>query len=473
MNRFTDTTSSPGRSGRKPAAAVLGLFLLLSLQGSIALAGEAPDRLTDSLAKMYEDTTAAGLAFGSNATLDDYLAYAAANSPALKAAFYRWQAAAERTGHAGALPDPVFSYSYFIENVETRVGPQEHRLSLKQAFPWFGTLGARKDMAAQQAKAAYAKYQSEKLKLFYRVKAAYYDYYFIGRDLDLTRENLVLLTFWESVVRTRYKVALSQHPDVIKAQVELGELEDRVLSLEDRLAPARARLRAALGASGTVPLPIPTEVKDREVELDRQAVIDRALSDNPDLAAVLHEIDKQRAAVRLAGKASRPDFSLGIDYIATGEALSSSMSESGKDPWMVSVGVSLPIWFGKNKSQRDEAAASLRQARYDFEDQRNRLAATAENILFEYADALRQTRLYRNGLVPKAEQALKAGFTAYEAGDVEFLSLLDAQRQLLAFERRLERARADLAIRQAEIEMITGRDITELAHDHIEKRDKP
>ncbi len=442
------------------ALAATAMVLLFASGSETARASGGDDRrqLSDSLGKEFERHSRA-VTFDSTASLEDYLAYAAGNSPALKAAFYRWQAAMERAGYAGALPDPVLSYAYFVENVETRVGPQEHRFSLKQSFPWFGTLGARKDMASEAARAAFERFQSEKLKLFYRVTAAFYEYYFLGRDIAITRESLVLLAFWESVVRTRYKVALTQHPDVIKAQVELGKLEDRLLSLEDRLVPMQARLRSVLGIESNDPLGVPEEIVVSEIAIDRKAVIARALSDNPDLAAVLHEIDKQRAALRLAGKASRPDFTFGVDYVATGEALDPSLNDSGKDPWTVNVGVSLPIWFGKNRSRRDEATASLRQAQYDYREQKNRLAATAEEILFEYADALRQTQLYRDGLVPKAEQALNAGHTAYQAGKAEFLSVLDAQRQLLAFQRRLERSKTDLAIRQAEIEMLTGREI--------------
>ncbi len=441
------------------AATAMVLLFASGYKTARASGGDDLRQLSDSLGKEFERHSRAAAPLDSSASIENYLAYAACNSPALKAAFYRWQSAMERAGYAGTLPDPVVSYAYFVENVETRVGPQEHRFSLKQSFPWFGTLGARKDMSSEAARAAFEKFQSEKLRLFYRVKAAFYEYYFLGRDIAITRESLVLLTFWESVVRTRYRVALTQHPDVIKAQVELGKLEDRLLSLEDRLIPAQARLRAVLGIENNGLLAVPEKIVISEMAIDREAVIAQALSDNPDLAAVLHEIDRQRAALRLAGKASRPDVTLGIDYIATGEALDPSLYDSGKDPWTVNVGVSLPLWFGKNRSRKDEAAATLRQAQYDYQEQRNRLTATAEEILFEYADALRQTQLYRDGLVPKAEQALNAGYTAYHAGKAEFLSVLDAQRQLLAFQRRLERSKADLALRQAEIEMITGREI--------------
>jgi outer membrane protein TolC len=76
---------------------------------------------------------------------------------------------------------------------------------------------------------------------------------------------------------------------------------------------------------------------------------------------------------------------------------------------------------------------------------------------------MRKTRLYRDGLIPKAEQSLNANYTAYQAGETDFLNLLDAQRQLLDFQLQFERSKSDLAIKRAEIEMITGREMAESA----------
>jgi outer membrane protein TolC len=420
-------------------------------------------RLVDSLSTQFMSEA---VAFDSNASLDDYLAYAAIESPALRRAFYQWKAALEKSGYAGSLADPIFSYKYFIENVETRVGPQNQRLSLKQSFPWFGTLGAKKDIALQQANAAWRRFQSEKLKLFYSVKSAYYNYYYLGRDIALTKDNLELLKFWESVVRTRYKVALRRHPDVIKAQVELGKLEDRLLTLQHKAGPMAALLRAIMNLPDSVDIPIPGAIAVSEVDVDSDSIVAAALANNPDLKAMLHIVEKKRAGVRLAGKASLPNFTVGVDYIETGSALNPALPESGKDPWIVGVGVSLPIWFGKNSARKHEAEANLRASQYDYSDAQNRLRVFVEELTFEYSDALRKTRLYRDGLVPKAEQALNAGYTAYQTGEADFLSLLDAQRQLLAFQLDFEKSLSNLATRRAEIEMIIGKEIERQNNNH-------
>ena len=86
-------------------------------------------------------------------TLQDYLRYASLNNAELKAKFHQWKAAIEQIPQAKSLPDPKFTYGYFIEEVETRVGPQRQKFEIMQTFPWFGVIEARGDQAAAKAKA--------------------------------------------------------------------------------------------------------------------------------------------------------------------------------------------------------------------------------------------------------------------------------------------------------------------------------
>lgn len=440
--------------------AAAGLLVLTALAGPVS-SRDAQRSLSDSLAAVYEAPGGAPDVDWATAGLTEYLAYAATQSPAVRAAFYEWTSVLERSGYAGAPPYPSFTYGYFIESVETRVGPQTQVFRLRQDFPWFGTLGARKDITTQASRAAYEKFESEKLKLFYQVKSAYYEYYYLGRAISITRDNLELLTFWESVARAKYRVALTRHPDIIKAQVELGKLEDRLRTVEQMATPVVEQLRAVMNLPDSVELPVPTEVDIDEVPIDGDTVIAEVLANNPDLKSLQHLIDKEQAAMRLAGKVSWPSFSIGVDYIDVGEAVDPTMPESGKDAFLATVGMSIPIWFGANKSRKDEAEARYRRAQSNLADAQNRLRAFSERIIFEYDDALRKTKLYRDGLVPKAEQSLDVNYTAYQAGETDFLNLLDAQRQLLDFQLQFERSRSNLGITRSKIEMVTGRTFSE------------
>ena len=106
-----------------------------------------------------------------------------------------------------------------------------------------------------------------------------------------------------------------------------------------------------------------------------------------------------------------------------------------------------------------EALARMEMVRYDFRNRRNDLLALAEKTLIEYRDAGRKIDLYVNNLISKTEQLLNVTFTAYQAGETDFLNVISVQRRLLDLQVELEKARVTEAKKLAELELLTGREI--------------
>ncbi len=427
--------------------------------------------------------------------LEDYLAFAALRNPGLEAAFNLWKAALERVSQEEALPDPRFTYRNFIREVETRVGPQKQSVGISQMFPWFGKLALRGGVAAEAAQVARQRYENQKLKLFYEVKVAFYEYYYLGRAIDVVKENYELLEYLESVARSRYKTASLSHPDVIRAQVELGKLEDQLESFRDYLVPVKARLNAELNRPTDAELPLPRSIPEDHSVIPDKKVLEWLAQNSPVLKALDHDIARARREVALAKKDYFPDFTLGVDYTEVGSAarskpqgfanpaalrsasrfgggmgdvidayaLGRSFSpgsrpgDSGQDVWMVSVSMNIPIWRDKYAAGERESRARYLAATSARVKQENLLTAAVQRALFEHRDSKRKIALYRDVLIPKAKESIHSTETAFRAGSVDFLDLVDAERSLLEFELSFERALADRAQRLAELEMLVGR----------------
>ncbi len=145
--------------GGAPSFLLLAVFALLAGCNTVEEKGEGTLQATirDSGISGHVEPAPQPLPeLDENATIHNYLTYALAHNPGLKSAFDRWRAALEKVPQAKSLPDPSLSYGYFIENIETRVGPQRHRLELMQKFPFFGKLGLRGEMALAAAKTSRA-----------------------------------------------------------------------------------------------------------------------------------------------------------------------------------------------------------------------------------------------------------------------------------------------------------------------------
>jgi len=397
--------------------------------------------------------------------LSDCLAYAALHNPGLEAAFEQWKATYEKILQARTLPDPRLTYRVFIEQVETRVGPQLQGAGIAQMFPWFGKLELRAGVADEAAKAAGQRYQAAKLALFYRVKRAWYEDYYLERAIAVTAENRRIVENLEGVVRTRYKAAAAGQPDLIRVQVELGKLDDRLRALQAMREPVRAKLNAALGRATDAPLPVPAAAPEERIAADDAQVLAWLAEDSPTLAAMDHEAEARRRQIDLARKDFYPDLTVGVDWTQVGEARMPGVPDSGKDVVMGMFSINVPIWHEKYNAAAREAMAGHRAALASRQETANTLAADLKMALYGYRDANRKINLYRDTLLPKARQALRSTETAFVGGKATYLDLMDAERILLEFQLSHERALADSAQRLAEVEMLVGRPIPRAAEE--------
>ena len=392
-------------------------------------------------------------------TLPQYLRLAALRNAGLRAAFEQWKAALEQIPQARALSDPRFTYGYFIEEVETRVGPQEQRLSLTQVFPWFGTIAARTDAAAAEAQAAQQRYEATKLRLFYEVKDAFYEYVYLRRAIEIARENLELIRHFEEVAREKYIAAVAQHPDIIRAQVELAVLEDKLKELQELRRPMTARLRAALNMPGDALLPWPQGEPVRSAGVQRSELFEILKRQNPRLEEKEFELAAAVSRIEVAKKRFYPEIGVGVDWIDTDDAAMAGVSDSGKDPVILMFSMNLPIWRKSYRAGELQARAQARRVRHEKQDLENDLAAQVERVLYDFEDSGRKIRLYDEVLVPKAVELVGASETAYAAGKIDFLSLINAQQTLLQYQLKLERAKVNNQQRFAELEMVVGADL--------------
>ena len=144
------------------------------------------------------------------------------------------------------LPNPSISAGYFLENVETAVGPQEFKIGIMQKFPMFGKLSSVSRARSAQAEALKESYLQIRANVSAKIKSLYYDIYYLEQAIDITRQNVQLLENWEKVIQIKYKTAQAGHPDVINTQIELMKLQNVLESLKARKQPFLQSFRAVL-----------------------------------------------------------------------------------------------------------------------------------------------------------------------------------------------------------------------------------
>jgi outer membrane protein TolC len=392
-------------------------------------------------------------------TLKDYLTSAALNNAGLKAAFEQWKIALEQIPQVGALPDPEFTYGYVIEEVETMPGPRPQKLQLMQVFPWFGTIEARTDAAASAAKAAKKRYEAAKLQLFFEVKEAFFEYVYLARAVEIASDNLELAKHFEEVARAKYTTSAATHPDIILAQVELARMENELKTLEELRTPISARLAAILNRKDIGVLPWPQKGDLPAVTLDHQKLTETLRSNNPELQAFDFELEGARSRVELAKKRFYPEVGVGVEWLTNAGMMDTELRDSQRDEVMLMFGLNLPIWRKSYRAAELEARADLSRTSHEKKEAENTLVSRVAQAVYDFENSNRTLRLYRDVLVSKAEELLVASETAYKAGTIDFLSLINAQQKLLEFQLSYERAVADNRQKLAELEMLVGSEL--------------
>ncbi len=407
--------------------------------------------------------TAFLLAIGISAIAQDipemYLVEAAMNNPGLKSKFSEYQAALEKVPQVGSLPDPQLTFGYFIQPVETRVGPQRARISLSQMFPWFGTLGARKDAASEMAKSKYELFEEARSRLFYDVKSTWYNLYFNQKAIDISVNNIEILKTLRKLALTKVEAGLASSVDVLRVEMEIADLENKVALLKDSYLAVQAEFNNMLNVSADRSVSVPDTLFIRNLDMTREAVMDSIKTGNHQLLQMEFMEASYAKQEQVAKDAGKPNVMLGLDYIVTGKGTGAmaGVSESGKDAVMFPVlGISIPIYRKKYTSMVKEATLMQESTGSGKLDKINILETTFEKADKDYNDAARRIQLYM-GQSGKARIALNILQTAYETDGKNFEEVLRIERQLLGYKLELEKARTDKDAAIAFIYYLIGR----------------
>ena len=398
-----------------------------------------------------------GIFINEKSSLSDLSSYALLHNPGLKAAFDQWKALLENVTRARSLPNPKLTFAYFIQEVETRVGPQKNKVGIMQMFPWFGTLKLKGKAALEAANSHRQKVEQMKFNLLFKLKKTYYQYYYIFQNISILEKNVKLLEYLEKVVETKYKAGSTGYVDLIKIQIEKDKLLDQIRSAREQIVPLQNKLNSLLNRDPNASLPPPQSPRLTSYSFSKNQLREWLKKNNPELKSLNFIRKEAKAKIKLARKGYFPNFALGLNYIFVDEARMTGVEDSGKDPIVAMVQFSLPIWFSKNRARVNQAKWQLKKVVNQKKDLENNLLARLGMVFFRLQDGEKKIKLYGNNLLPQARQAVEVIQSAYKTGNADILNFIDSQRTLLDFELKHEYFISTHAQRKAELEMLVGK----------------
>ena len=351
---------------------------------------------------------------------------ALARHPGVQAAHSAIAAAGTRADQARAYPNPMVSTTFTNDGWAPSLGSMPMTtlgFMVSQELPYSGKRELRAALATAEARQLEPSVTRVRLSLEASVKRAYYAL-LLGRELQALTDEL--RTVWkqvESVVRLRYAIGQGAQPDVLRTQTELARVEQRAI---EQATEVRVRL-AELNQLRARPLDSPIVTSSRlalhPLEGSAEDAATKAVAISPELEGVRRSIDTDRAALDVARRAFKPDFSVQGGY----------MNRGGLDPmWVAGLGVSWPI--SKKARQSAVAEAEIR-ARGDAHVENAlalQLAYQTQERFMRAQSAEQLIALYDRSVIVQDELALQSTIANYQTDKVPFVSILEAVTTLYA-----------------------------------------
>jgi outer membrane protein TolC len=338
---------------------------------------------------------------------------------------------------------------------ETAAGSVGLMTGVSQKIPFPGKLSTRARIAEQDMAIARQDLESMRLAVVRDTRNAYWSYYYSTRALDVIESDRDLLSRFQQIAEAKYSSGTATQQDVLRASVELSDLENQVVTLRQRRTTAAAMLNTMMDLPVTAALPEPAESTLEKVDLELEQLLAQAAQSSPQLRRIHEQIQRSREEMQLAHLQRFPDLTVGFNYSAVdGSGL--APSANGDDQWWVGFGINLPIWKRKLDAAEREAELGLEQGVASLAAEENRVAFRVQDALVRVDTKERLVVLFSDVIIPQARQVVDASASGYRAGGVDFLTLIDNWRKLLDFELMRHQSLAELEQELADLEQVVG-----------------
>ncbi len=356
---------------------------------------------------------------------------------------------------AGTLPDPKMTFG--VVNLATdsfdfnQEAMTQFKVGVSQMFPRGDSLGLRQKQLELIGSQFPFQRGDRKAKIVVRVSQLWLDAYLAQESISLIEKDRPLFEQLADVAEAGYSSALGrirQH-DIIRAQLELTRLDDRLTVLRQKQEMFMEKLSEWLSdyfieeymnePKTQIPVAWSTLSLDRELpditmlnaplytanrEADPQRLYE-FFSQHPSVAVLDQKIEASKTGIDLARQKYKPEWGINASY---GYRDEDQLGNDRSDFLSVGVGIDLPLFTGNRQDKQVESAQSqaaaiktekwllIRKMIADFEKARAQL-----NRLNE------RQKLYDDELLPQMREQAEASLTAYMNDDGDFAEAVRAR----------------------------------------------
>jgi outer membrane protein, heavy metal efflux system len=394
--------------------------------------------------------------------LDELVAEALRNNPQLRAARNQTDAAKSRISQSTSWDAPQIGVELFQIPIQSFPNPVKNNMEtdyfLQQMIPFPGKLSAMGSASESNANMTDQNYRALEKKVIRDLKSAYYDLYLVQHKIRINADNQDLLKSFVDIARKQYEVGMGNHHDILRAQTELSTLVNDGIVIQKEKKVVEAMINSIVSQATDTPLGTVPDINVEAPKWTFAQLSGVALETRPELKSMHYSIAMNKFELSASKREYFPDLMARVMY--------KDMAFTNNDFWSVMIGISIPLapWSGgKYTAKVEENELNVRKAEDDYASMKNMTLFEVQNALVKVQTNGNLVALYKNTVIPQAEQTLESTVSAYQTGKTEFLMLIDAYRMVLMSNLDYYMAVMNSMASQADLEQAVGLDLKEIA----------
>lgn len=411
-------------------------------------------------------------------SLDSLISEALNKNPQLKALEYRIESAGYRAESTDNYPAPNLAIEFSqvpIDELDILNKSISNSVSISQMFPIGGKVSAMTEVENKNIAVTRKQYQEYKTSLISQIKMQYFNLWISERKKEIQVSSVQLLDNLIESSNILYQVNRVSQADLLTIRSELVSNKAQLIILDNQIQTEKYKINRLLGR----------ELESKEITTAKkieESILEYTLADlentlvenNPSLQKMSGMIEMNKAMITANNKELIPDLMLQgmIMRMPRGMPLTTQTSlhelegMPAETEYMFSLMASINLPFApwsvnKFKAKEKELASGIRSIEYEKEDMKREMLSRLRESYNKMKTATELIRLYTQNVLPDYRTSVQAQLTAYQNNQSGIATLIDSQRMLLMQEMNLLMAKADYKMAEAEIEMMTGKQLSD------------
>lgn len=332
-----------------------------------------------------------------------------------------------------------------IRDPSTGVSVTERTITVEQPVEWLATRAARQRAADAGVAGAVASKEEKMAILAAEVKEAFFLVLFAQQDVQLGKDNVKTVEEFMNLVSARVMTREAPKFEAVKANVELQKTKKDLARAENTLVVARHKLNTVTGKVLDKGFAIEGAFEPMRPDLDLQTFIEQGLDRHPALR-------RQQKAIEQAEFTIEQERASRVPTIAV---IGQYHREAGDESVIAGLRVPLPFWY-RRQGEIGTAMGAHRRAQAERDRLQQELEQTITQYFQETRNAQGQIRVFEQGLLYQAKEALDIAQFSFRHGVASLLDVIDAQRVYRQTLLEYAQARADHSIALARLELAAG-----------------